>query len=1135
MIHRGGRMMPFSEERGLQNEQHARQQEELKKRKQKVTTKIMNFDVAPQAWSFGDPLPSLPVLLKTVMAEFDLKLPPKPVRPSSAPQLRHSDEKASASKLAAQKLFDDNDEDVEDEDEEGEQGESEDMEEDPEEEVEEVSVQEEPSVELQSKAPSQASSRTASKDSAHSRSVSSKTSSKTSSRPSLKAYPNFALNVVTPTQETISMKFPPQSGRGSLTLPPGAIHSRSASKQSNKSTNSDRSVSRSPKVSSSRNASKTSAKSGRSKNSSKERPPTESSAEELPPTPAILAPPQSRIARSFRSSVAIATKSLQPFSELAEKRQSSLNSLEKLVKEAIVKKRQEEQESEQEKRTRSYSEDDYELIPWEEDILRDVFNNWDRAKENEVRVDDLPLLLADLGIRCAEEYMQPSLSGLLYATLDWDDFLQFLSEYRKLERKEFKEVFKDADEDSSGYIDMDELVVLLRNLGYPATRQAAEELIQAVDDNNDGEIEFFEFEQLVHHLRSTEGFNEKDLLQLRTFFDSEKTIPESKSDSPLELISLDKVWRIINFKGFPCSQDELRDLSQTLFMEVKAVTFRQMLKLIRNFRVKERSQTADLIEKFSVGENHAVQMKDLALALGDLSYYPEEESILEHLASIGNRECEDSLTPDELVEFLQIYRRHEGFTSGQIEEITEAFKREDVNGTGSIQALEMTRMLRTAGIRTSLQLTQHQMLKVDLEGSGLLDVQEVLKLIRLFHTQEAQLRRQIFLRVGDGDSRSLRMKYLPAALELIRGCKVEPTRLEVILGSLELSQEETIGFQSFERICSQFRRFDKSLMKSQAGFSQEEVLDLREAFGKYDTEGLGIIPDSRLSQVIMDAFPRYATSERQCKQARDFVKEVQQRWKGKMNFEAFLHLVRCAESEAEEEDIQCEAELVQEYNMSKAELQGFREVFVSKAKTESSMRWEQIVELFEFAMDDFEDHEIEKFMELLVEVDSHYSGAALRFPDFIRLNKRLTDEYYEKDLGFLRAALRKQRDQDDARAMAQCHQSIQQTLKPAAPVPPASMDETPKRRSSHSTFSDEAVKISTFMKVPDLQVAFPASSEMMDSRPRLLTSVTECSEEEAASSSLQVTAVQPQLLTPRSSVTAFPQRLTPRHTPRRSA
>lgn len=47
-------------------------------------------------------------------------------------------------------------------------------------------------------------------------------------------------------------------------------------------------------------------------------------------------------------------------------------------------------------------------------------------------------------------------------------------------------------------------------------------------------------------------------------------------------------------------------------------------------------------------------------------------------------------------------------------------------------------------------------------------------------------------------------------------------------------------------------------------------------------------------------------------------------------------------------------------------------------------------------------------------MDQHYDGEALRFLDFLRLAKRLTERRTEEDLGVVRASLRLKRREDEA-------------------------------------------------------------------------------------------------------------------------
>jgi Ca2+-binding EF-hand superfamily protein len=74
---------------------------------------------------------------------------------------------------------------------------------------------------------------------------------------------------------------------------------------------------------------------------------------------------------------------------------------------------------------------------------------------------------------------------------------------RKVERKlpklteeqilEFKEAFKLFDKDNGGSIDVDELKDALESLGQIVTEESVQELVDEVDEDGSGEIEFDEF------------------------------------------------------------------------------------------------------------------------------------------------------------------------------------------------------------------------------------------------------------------------------------------------------------------------------------------------------------------------------------------------------------------------------------------------------------------------------------------------------------------------------------------------------------------------------------------------------------------------------------------------------------------
>jgi Ca2+-binding EF-hand superfamily protein len=67
------------------------------------------------------------------------------------------------------------------------------------------------------------------------------------------------------------------------------------------------------------------------------------------------------------------------------------------------------------------------------------------------------------------------------------------------QRKEIHEKFKKADTDNSGYLDKEEIKAALKDITGSDTisDQVAEDLMKNIDSNNDGQINFEEFEKYL--------------------------------------------------------------------------------------------------------------------------------------------------------------------------------------------------------------------------------------------------------------------------------------------------------------------------------------------------------------------------------------------------------------------------------------------------------------------------------------------------------------------------------------------------------------------------------------------------------------------------------------------------------------
>ena len=169
-----------------------------------------------------------------------------------------------------------------------------------------------------------------------------------------------------------------------------------------------------------------------------------------------------------------------------------------------------------------------------------VFKHWCHARESEVRVDDLPDVMADLGIAVSEELLKPVLASNIYATLDWPDFSSVLKDYRRLERSLHRELFEERAH--QGRLGAEEVEELLKSLGHPAA-------LQSYGRSRKASFNFKAFEEFLRQLRLSEGFSQHDLRELHAFFEVEKTSQMARRE-PICRCGLQKVQQVMMLRGF---------------------------------------------------------------------------------------------------------------------------------------------------------------------------------------------------------------------------------------------------------------------------------------------------------------------------------------------------------------------------------------------------------------------------------------------------------------------------------------------------------------------------------------------------------------------------------------------------------
>jgi len=629
-------------------------------------------------------------------------------------------------------------------------------------------------------------------------------------------------------------------------------------------------------------------------------------------------------------------------------------------------------------------------FPWTDEELHVCFAKYDDDRDGEVHKGDLTAMVRYVGGRSAtKEVTQLANEYTTYATLNYEEYVGFMHKFRDFDVERMRQVFNAADEDESGALDVDELCKLMQRMGYATTKQSTIEAMIALDKSRDSVISFREFEGLREYLRSTEGFLKADVAELNMLF--------SKAAKTGEYIVADDVWRISMYVGYAAAKQDVEvHVSEIAKDENGKTTFSELLKIIRNVRDAERGAITQVLRSHGAEDVNRIGIEDLGIALTELGYFVAEEAVFEILDNLGECESESYLTFEELLTFLRDYRRTEGFTEEELEELKEIFFREG-GGEESLDTLAMGRVLRWFGYSRSVQEVQRLVDEMDFDGSGKLELIEYVKLMRRFHQTEAKKRHTIFDSLDVNRFGEIHRDQFPMAIENLQGVKPDMEIISKAMAEQKAAEEAEAGADSeqspfldrraYEAVYKRFHKLVVEQVRKSGGYTPAEVVQMRALFDKFDADKSGSIERKELHKVIIEYFPEATKSKQGQKAIQDIISEVDD---GNMEFDfnEFLWLMRKCDDMRDERDVKLEHEVVKECGFTPEEVDGYRQIFSANVDWVGEMKLEALTALLANVIE-LSPAQAEALGELVREV--HPDGReAARFPQFLQLIKRLT-------------------------------------------------------------------------------------------------------------------------------------------------
>lgn len=619
------------------------------------------------------------------------------------------------------------------------------------------------------------------------------------------------------------------------------------------------------------------------------------------------------------------------------------------------------------------------VLPWDTSQVRAVYVS--QCIGGEMHVDDLVHVLKHLGVvsdACRVSAVATEVTP--YSTLTFKELLSFLTRYRELEILDLRKLFADADLNGNGTLEVNEIVGLLRMLGYPVSEQMAFEVLDVCDVTKNQCIDFHEFEIMLHHLRATEGFPQEEVEQFRSNFHRLAWSSEAanghqkafvgrrrgghvikprhegwtsdvsvKRSTGHETIAAEEIWRLLFQLGYPVLEDELRHvlLEMDLDATVK-VNVWGGLKIARAYHVKEFERSVALVKSLSGHGKDAERLKieDLGIALGEIGYHVSEEAIFEALDSLGECAHEDSLSIYEWGSFLRAYRATRGFSEEEMQDLNTAFSQGPLGFKtslgGTLDAERLGYALRWLGIPTTYQRQLRAIKECDFDGSGTISFDEFPKLVRRLFQMQAAWRRECYQAVADASRNAkgttMNVTLFPKVVAEITGHLADTNKLNEALISAGLAVPEDSmplwrkngSFCDFERVYAIYHRAEIQDSRANAGYVKWELEDLRTTFSRHDLSGDGNIEQKELFALLATLFPTSTTSIENRDRVWGIFKRIDVDHNAKLDFREFLWLVREADEERHAAEQIKEVSVVAELGFSTEEVESFREVFASR-------------------------------------------------------------------------------------------------------------------------------------------------------------------------------------------------------------
>mmetsp|Transcript_136700 Transcript_136700/g.437290 ORF Transcript_136700/g.437290 Transcript_136700/m.437290 type:complete len:1107 (-) Transcript_136700:90-3410(-) len=510
--------------------------------------------------------------------------------------------------------------------------------------------------------------------------------------------------------------------------------------------------------------------------------------------------------------------------------------------------------------------------------------------------EDLAQILRHQGYtHVVEEVVNDIAKGISeYASMDFKEFMIFMKKYAAYEQAEFRKTFDEFDENGNGELDIEEIIKYMSFLGYTPLRCTIREAMNLVDINGDGALQFEEVVLLMHLYRHSEGFSSNEVERLtHTFKETLASCDEMGAALPGmggTILPANKLGNFLTDFFGPAFATHARELAEELVDLAKGICeggsgplgfdFAEGLVWARRLRDKEFKSYKQAFAEADLDGSGAIDFQELQAMLTNLGVTLTKLTIdcmIEKAKAKGDwHEAEEGdLDYDAFVHFMQVLNETDGFTTKELEEIRITFHKFDVDGSGDIDVIELSDVMRYLGHPTEMDEVVCLLGRLDQNNSGTLDFREFVRFMRLHREGEIKVIKEAYSnnicddgKMDEESARAALMEVASADCGCGGGKSEEGLHREAaVIKALDIENmavDAPADIEAFIRLADvvHFKRVQE--LRKRAGFSNLELDQIQSLFSKYDPRRTGLIRVRQVAKLVAElGFPLRTEEESQ--------------------------------------------------------------------------------------------------------------------------------------------------------------------------------------------------------------------------------------------------------------------------------